>query len=84
MELMNGISDRVTVERRKREAGEMDMEDKLGKIKDEIKDIRREMEGVTNEVVKDRVRRSEKDMEERIGGAMCNLKLLDFNFGEMT
>ncbi len=84
IEMMNGISDRVTVERRKREAGEMDIEDKLVKIKDEIKDIRREKEGVTNEVVMDRVRRSEKDMEEKIGVAMCNLKLLDFNFGEIT
>jgi hypothetical protein len=83
-EMMNGISDRVTVERRKREAGEMDMEDKLTKIKDEIKDIRREKDGVSNEVVMDRVRRSEKDMEEKIGLAMCNLKLLDFNFGEIT
>jgi hypothetical protein len=45
MEMMNGISDRVTVDRRKREAGEMDMEDKIGKIKDEIKDIRREKRG---------------------------------------
>jgi hypothetical protein len=84
MEMMNGISDRVTVERRKREAGEMDMEDKIGKIKDEIKDIRREKDGVTNEVMMERVRRSEKDMEEKIGVAACNLKLLDFNFGEMT
>jgi hypothetical protein len=82
--VMNGVSDRVTVERRKREAGEMTMEDKLGKVKEEIKDMKREKEAEASYLLKEKVCSSEKAMEDKVLGAMSGLKLLDFNFGEIT
>jgi hypothetical protein len=56
--IMDGVSDRVTLERRKREAGEMNMEDKLGKIEDKIKDIQRKNDNVMTDNIQDKVKAS--------------------------
>jgi hypothetical protein len=79
--IMNGVSDKVALERRKREAGEMDIEDKLDKLKEEVKGIKEVNSDVVKETIKDKIRSSEREMERKVRGAMCNLKILDFDFG---
>jgi hypothetical protein len=81
--VMNRVSDRVTLEGRKREAEEMIIDKNIGKLKEEITDIRREKEDVVNEAMMDKVRRSERETEKKVSGAMCNVKIFDFNFGEI-
>jgi hypothetical protein len=83
-DMMNGVSDKVTIERRKREAGEMDVDDKLEKIVDEIKGIKEINEDVIKETIKDKMRTSEREMEEKVKTALCGLKLQDFDFREVT
>jgi hypothetical protein len=82
--IMDGVSDRVTLERRKREAGEMNMEDKLGKMEDKIKDIQRKNDNVMTDNIQDKVKVSSRDMEKKLQGAMKTLKLTDIDFGEAT
>jgi hypothetical protein len=82
--VMDGVSDKVTMERRKREAGEMNVEDKLGKIEDKIKDIQRKSENVMTDNIQDKVKASAKEMERKLKGAMKTLKLTDVDFGEIT
>jgi hypothetical protein len=80
-EIMNGVSDKVALERRKREAGEMDIDDKLEKLKDEVNGIKEVNSDVVKETIKDKIKSSEREMERKIKGAMCNLKIMDFDFG---
>jgi hypothetical protein len=80
-EIMNGVSDKVALERRKREAGEMDLEDKLDKLKEEVTGIKEFNSDVVKETIKDKIKNSEREMERKVRDAMCNLKLLDFDFG---
>ncbi len=82
--IMDGVSDKVTLERRKREAGEMNMVDKLGKIEDKIKDIQRKNDNVMTDNIQDKVKASGKEMEKKLQGAMKTLKLTDIDFGEAT
>jgi hypothetical protein len=58
-EIMNGVSDKVALERRKREAGEMDIEDKLDKLKEEVNGIKEVNSDVVKETIKDTIRSSE-------------------------
>jgi hypothetical protein len=83
-DIMNGVSDKVALERRKREAGEMDIEDKLDKLKEEVNGIKEVNSDVVKETIKDKIRSSEREMEGKVRGAMCNLKILDFDFGGET
>jgi hypothetical protein len=82
--IMNGVSDGVAGERKAREAEEMRTEDKLEKIVDEIKEIKSINDGMVNDRMEQKVRASEKEMEEKVKMASCNLKILDFDFGEAT
>jgi hypothetical protein len=82
--VMDGVSDKVTMERRKREAGEMNVEDKLGKLEDKIKDIQRKSDNVMTDNIQDKVKSSAKEMECKLKGAMKTLKLTDVDFGEIT
>jgi hypothetical protein len=82
--VMDGISDKVVMERRKREAGEMNVEDKLDKIEDKIKDIQRKNDNVMTANIQDKVKASVKDMERKLEGSMRTLKLTDIDFGETT
>jgi hypothetical protein len=72
------------MERRKREAGEMNVEDKLDKIEDKIKDIQRKNDNVMTANIQDKVKASVKDMEKKVEGSMRTLKLTDIDFGEIT
>jgi hypothetical protein len=82
--VMDGVSDKVTMERRKREAGEMNVDDKLGKLEDKIKDIQRKSDNVMTDNIQDKVKASAKEMEGKLKGAMKTLKLTDVDFGEVT
>ncbi len=79
-DVMSGVSDKVALERTKWEAGEMDVEDKIGKLEDEVKGIKNVNSDVVKEIIKDKIRASEKDMETKVRSAMCNLKIQDFDF----
>jgi hypothetical protein len=80
-DIMSSVSDKVSLERVKREAGEMDVEDKIGKLAEEVKGIKNVNTDVVKETIKDKIRASEKEMEAKVRGAMCNLKIQDFDFG---
>jgi hypothetical protein len=82
--VMDGVSDKVTMERREREAGEMNVEDKLGKIEDKIKNMQRKNDNVMTDNIQEKVKASGKDMEKKPKGAMKTLKLTDIDFGEAT
>jgi hypothetical protein len=79
-DVMSGVSDKVALERTKREAGEMNVEDKIGKLEEEVKGIKNVNSDVVKETIKDKIRASEKDMETKVRNAMCNLKIQDFDF----
>jgi hypothetical protein len=83
-DIMNGVSDGVAGERKAREAEEMRTEDKLEKIVDEIKEIKNINDGMVNDRMEQKIRASEKEMEEKLRVASCSLKILDFDFGEAT
>jgi hypothetical protein len=83
-DIMNGVSDGVAGERKAREAEEMRTEDKLEKIVDEIKEIKNISDGMVNDRMEQKIRASEKEMEEKLRVASCSLKILDFDFGEST
>ncbi len=72
----------MTLERRKREAGDLDIEDKLEKIVDEIKGIKQVNDDVVDETIRDKVRASEKDLRMKVKTSMSCLKLIDFDFRE--
>jgi hypothetical protein len=80
-DVMNGVSDKVAFERVKREAGEMMVEDKIGKLVEEVREIKEVSSDVVKETIKDKIKASEREMENKIRSAMCNLKILDFDFG---
>jgi hypothetical protein len=84
MKVMDEVSDKVTMERRKRETGEMNVEDKLGKIEDKIKDMQRKNDNLMTDNIQEKVKVSGKDMVKELKGAMKTLKLTDIDFGEAT
>ncbi len=82
--MMNGVSDGMASERLAREAEEIRTEDKMEKIMDEVKEIKNVSSGMVNDRMEQRVKASEREMEEKVKAASCSLKLLDINFGEAT
>jgi hypothetical protein len=81
--IMNGVSDGVASERMAREAEEIRTEDKIGKIMDEVKEIKNVSRGMVNDRMEQRVRASEREMEEKVKAASCSLKILDIDLGEL-
>jgi hypothetical protein len=82
--VMNGVSDGMASERLAREAEEIRTEDKMEKIMDEVKEIKNVSSGMVNDRMEQRVKASEREMEEKVKAASCSLKLLDIDFGEVT
>jgi hypothetical protein len=82
--MMNGVSDGMASERLAREAEEIKTEDKMEKIMDEVKEIKNVSSGMVNNRMEQRVKASEREMEEKVKAASCSLKLLDMDFGEAT
>ncbi len=62
----------------------MRTEFKIEKIREEIKVIKRVNDGMVNDRIEQMVRVSEKEMEEKVRLASCNLKIKDKDFGEVT
>ncbi len=81
--IMNGVSDRVASERLAREAEEIRTEDKMEKIMDEVKEIKNVSKGMVNDRMEQRVKASEREMEEKVKSASCCLKILDMDLGEI-
>ncbi len=81
--VMNGVSDGVASERMAREAEEIRTEDKMEKIMDEVKEIKNVSRGMVNDRMEQRVKASEKEMEEKVKTAGCSLKILDFDLREV-
>jgi hypothetical protein len=82
--IMNGVSDGVSGERKAREAEEMRTEVKIEKIAEEVKMMKEVSDGMVSDRIEQRVRGSEKEMEEKVRVACCNLKIMDIDFGEVT
>ncbi len=82
--IMNGVSDGVAGEWLAREAEEIRTEDKMEKIMEEVKKIKNVSRGMVNDRMEQRVRASEREMEKKVKGVSCNLKLLDRDFGDIT
>jgi hypothetical protein len=82
--MMSGVSDGMASERLAREAEEIRTEDKMEKIMDEVKEIKNLSSGMVNDRMEQRVKASEREMEEKVKAASCSLKLLDIDFGEAT
>ncbi len=72
----------MKLERRKRTAGDLDIENKLEKIVDEIKGIKQVNDDVVDETIRDKVRASEEDLRIKVKTSMSCLKLIDFDFRE--
>jgi hypothetical protein len=64
--IMNGVSDGVSGERKAREAEEMRTEVKIERIAEEIKVMKEVSEGMVSDRIEQRVRGSEKEMEEKV------------------
>jgi hypothetical protein len=82
--VMNGTSDCVAEERRSREAEYMRMEDRIEKLDEKMDDLKRMSDNLAEEKMKEHVRASEREMEDRVKHASCCLKLLDIDFGKIT
>jgi hypothetical protein len=81
--IMNGVSDGVATERMAREAEEHRTEDKMEKLMEEVKEIKNVNNGMVNDRMEQRVKASEKEMEEKVKSSCCNLKILDMDFREV-
>jgi hypothetical protein len=81
--IMNGVSDGVASERLAREAEEIRTEDKMEKIMEEVKEIKNVSKGMVNDRMEQRVKASEREMEEKVKSASCCLKILDMDLGEI-
>jgi hypothetical protein len=82
--VMNGTSDCVAEERKCREAEGMRVEDRMEKLDEKIDDLKRMSENFAEEKLKEHVRASEREMEEKVVHAGSCLKLLDLDFGKIT
>jgi hypothetical protein len=82
--VMNGTSDCVAEERKSREADGMRTDDRLKKVEEKMKEMTRAHENVADEQVHSNIRRSEREMEDKVRHANCCLKLLDIDFGKQT
>ncbi len=82
--VLNGTSDCVAEERKCREAEGIRTDDRMKKMEDRIEELARTQENVADEQVHSNVRRSEKEMEDKVRHSSCCLKLLDIDFGKQT
>jgi hypothetical protein len=82
--VMNGTSDCVAEERRGREAEGMRVEERMGRLEEKIKDMKRTADNIADEQIHVNIRRAEKEMERKVVHSSKCLKLLDIDFGKAT
>jgi hypothetical protein len=82
--VMNGTSDCVAEERRSREAENMRVEEKLDRMTEKLVDMKRFNDNVADDRIREKIRRSEQEMESKVRNAGSCLKLLDIDFGKKT
>jgi hypothetical protein len=82
--VMNGTSDCVAEERRSREAEGMRVEERIERLEEKVKDIKRSADNMADEQVHKNIRRAEREMERKVQHSGKCLKLLDIDFGKVT
>jgi hypothetical protein len=82
--VMNGTSDCVAEKRRSREAEGMRVEERMERMEERIKDMKRSAENIADEQVHESIRRAERDMEKKVSHSGKCLKLSDIDFGKAT
>jgi hypothetical protein len=82
--VMNGTSDCVAEERRNREAEGMRFEERMERLEDKVKDMKRSTDNIANEQIHENIRRAEMEMEKKVLHSGKCLKLLDIDFGKAT
>jgi hypothetical protein len=82
--VMNGTSDCVAEERRSREAEGMRVEERMERLEEKVKYIKRSADNIADEQVHENIRRAEREMERKVQHSGKCLKLLDIDFGKAT
>ena len=82
--VMNGLSDSMKQERMAKEALEMRLEDKIGRMEEKVQELDSATDSLTKTRLKTRTKESVKDMEGKIREAQCALKLLDVDIERQT
>jgi len=84
VELMNGLSDGLTEQRRGREILELKVEDRLERLEEKVKDVTETTDGLTELRIKSRDSESVKEMERKVSEAMCMIKVMNIDIGRET
>ena len=82
--IMNGLSENVKNERMARDAMEMRLEDKVGRMEKKLQELGSATDSLTKTRLKARTRESIKEMESKVKEAQCALKLLDVDVERLT
>jgi hypothetical protein len=82
--VMNGTSDCVAEERRSREAEGIRVEERMERLEEKVKDMKRTADNIADEQIHVNIRRAEKEMERKVVHSGKCLKLLDIDFGKAT
>jgi hypothetical protein len=82
--IMNGLSEGVKQERLARDAMEMRLEDKIGRMDEKVKEMVNVTDSLTKTRIKARTKDSIKEMESKVREAQCALKLLDVDIERVT
>jgi hypothetical protein len=82
--IMNGTSDCVAEERRSREAEGMRVDDRMEKLEEKVREMKRTADNIADEQIHSNIRRAEREMEKKVIHSGRCLKLLDIDFGKAT
>jgi len=82
--VMNGLSEGIKQERLAKEAMELRLEDKIGRMEDKVKELENATDSLTRTRIKARTKDSIKDMEEKVRESQCALKLMDIDIERIT
>ena len=82
--VMSGLSDGMKQERMAKEAMEMRLEDKIGRMEEKVKELDSATDSLTKTRLKARTKESVRDMEGKIRESQCALKLLDVDIERVT
>jgi len=82
--VMNGLSEGIKQERMAKEAMELRLEDKIGRMEDKVKELENATDSLTRTRIKARTKDSIKDMEEKVRESQCALKLMDIDIERIT
>ncbi len=82
--VMNSVSEIRSQERSSRTFEEVEVNEKIEKVKEEVKTLNRVAEHWKEEESIKKIKQSEADMESKVRCSNCQLKLLDLDFGYAT